>query len=161
MTREIASGVPPEYLRGILQACVQDAMQASDSVEQLQRFATQLSIRLIWMERAHPVIFTSTKENTPPVESTLPLSLPRSPKSLTLLFFPVETTFDYRRWEPIAIIAGAALAGLLLVIVLFRWFLRWRRRRMRNSVWLLPEVEVKQRFGGPHCGQGGVWIRYG
>jgi hypothetical protein len=161
MTREIASGVPAEYLRGILQACVQDAMRASDSVEQLQRFATQLSIRLIWMERAHPAIFTSAAENTPPVKTDV------SPPPATLAevahvpILPVEKPLDYRPWQPMGIIAGGALAGLLLLIAILRWMLRWRRRRMRNAVWLLPEVEVKQRFGGPHCGQGGVWIRYG
>ena len=39
MTRKITDGIPTDYLRGILQACVQDSLRASDPVEQLQRFA--------------------------------------------------------------------------------------------------------------------------
>ena len=69
-----AGQIPSEYLRGILQACVQDAMRASDPIEQLQRFATQLSIRLIWMDRAYPGIFVqpeSVPEAQPPVPVTL------------------------------------------------------------------------------------------
>jgi hypothetical protein len=161
MTREIAAGVPAEYLRSILHACVQDAMRASDSVEQLQRFATQLSIRLIWMERAHPAIFTGSPEEIRHAEANAPVAPATLAEVAHTPVVAVEKSFDYLRWQPMAIAAGSALAALPLLFVLFRWFLRWRRRRLRNSVWLLPEVEVKPRFGAPHCGQGGVWIRYG
>jgi hypothetical protein len=53
------------------------------------------------------------------------------------------------------------LAGLLVLFLAWRIARRWHRRRMRNSVWILPEVEIRQRYGAPHCGQGGVWIRFG
>jgi hypothetical protein len=164
MTREITERVPTDYLRGILQACVQDAMQASDPVQQLQRFATQLSIRLIWMERAYPDIFVTLDQ--PVVADLSATPAPTPPPTLaevTAAPTPVSTGVHplFPHWRQITVVAGSALAGLLVLFLTFRIVRRWRRRRMRNSVWILPEVEVKPRFDAPHCGQGGVWIRYG
>jgi hypothetical protein len=157
MTREITDKVPMSYLRGILQACVQDAMQASDPVEQLQRFATQLSIRLIWMERAHADVFAIPDENVAPEPSPPPaLAEVTSAPALIRTAPPLLL-----RWQPIAFVAATALASLLGLLLAWRIARRWHRRRMRNSVWILPEVEVKQRYGAPHCGQGGAWIRFG
>jgi hypothetical protein len=161
MTREIAAGVPAEYLRGILQACIQDALQASDSVEQLQRFATQLSIRLIWMERAHPKIFAPPAETVLPAIPSGPLPEPSLSEVVHAPGPSASRALFAVRWQPMAIVAATSLGGLLLLFLILRALLRWRRRRTRNSVWLLPEVEVKPRFGAPHCGQGGAWIKFG
>ena len=32
-----------------------------------------------------------------------------------------------------------------------------RRRRNRNRIWILPEIEIPQRLGGAFCGGGGFW----
>ena len=170
MTREIASRVPAEYLRGILQACIQDALQASDPVEQIQRFATQLSIRLIWMERAYPDIFApeeadslaepgtaspAKSQSTAPVILSALSEITHEPESPPL---PAWATLP---WKRIGLIAGACVVGLVIVVLLIRTLLRSHRRRQRNSIWLLPEVDIKPRLGAPHCGQGGAWIKYG
>jgi hypothetical protein len=155
MTREITDKVPTEYLRSILQACVQDAMQASDPVEQLQRFATQLSIRLIWMERAHADVFTIPEEKVSPSETSPPPALAEITSAP-----PPAPAPPPLPWQFIAIAATSVLAGILGLILIWRIVRRWHRRRMRNSVWILPEVEVRQHYGAPHCGQGGAWIRF-
>ena len=157
MTREITDGVPTEYLRGILQACVQDAMQATDPVEQLQRFATQLSIRLIWMERAHAHLFTDATEIAPAEEKPSPLLSEITHAPVVVSAAPAIPV----RWQTAATIAASAIGGLLILFLLFRVIRRWHGRRMRNSVWILPDVEVKPRFGAPHCGSGGAWIKFG
>ena len=36
---------------------------------------------------------------------------------------------------------------------------RWRRYKLRQYVWNLPEREVQPRFGCTHC-NGGTWIDY-
>jgi len=36
---------------------------------------------------------------------------------------------------------------------------RWRRYKLRQYVWTLPELEVQLRFGCTHC-NGGTWIDY-
>lgn len=162
VTREISSAVPPGYLPGILEACVQDAMRASDPVEQLQRFATQLSIRLIWMERAYPAIFQVAEEDAKPK------SAPESETSLVLAdvsqpLHPEEEGLaawgrvarDY--WRQAVLI----LSALILVAVGLLKLMRWRRQHQRRSMWILPEVESQPRFGGAHCGGGGAWIKYG
>lgn len=157
MTREIVTAVAPDYLQGILTACIQDAMQASDPVEQLQRFAIQLSIRLIWLERAHPAIFA-------PAVSPAPVPA-AADATLTDVTHRVEAAvpdpahaINWRRW---ATIGGSCVAGVLLLLGMLMGLRRWLRRRDRNSVWILPETECKPRLGAPHCGHGGAWIRYG
>jgi hypothetical protein len=52
-------------------------------------------------------------------------------------------------------------SGLLLVAAGVLRLARWRNRQRSRSMWLLPEVETTPRFGGAHCGSGGVWIKYG
>lgn len=157
MTHAITRGVSPDYLRGILQACIQDAMQASDPVEQLQRFATQLSIRLIWMERAHPEIFAPAEEVAAAQPAVAPslAEVAHAPALAEIFDAPVIP------WRTVAIIGSSAFLALMILILVVRAIIRSRRRHARNSVWLLPEVEVQPRFGAPHCGQGGSWIRYG
>jgi hypothetical protein len=157
MTRKITVGIPTDYLRGILQACVQDSLRASDPVEQLQRFATQLSIRLIWMERAYPAVFATADEAT----LTEPAPEPALEEVAQSEVAVAAEPSLFRRWERTIAYAMYAVAALLASILACRALARWRSRRIRNSVWILPDVEVKPRFGGPHCGQGGVWIRYG
>lgn len=163
MTREIAQAVSPDYLSGILTACVQDALQASDSVEQLQRFATQLSIRLIWLERAHPALFTIPDDTSTSSTATPDIQ----PVTLTDVTVPASNMVPPTppasplRWQKAAVISAWALGALLLLATAVIMVRRWLRRRRRNSVWLLPESDFRPRLGAPHCGHGGAWIRYG
>lgn len=166
VTREIASGVEPGYLPGILEACVQEAMRASDPMDQLQRFAAQLSIRLIWMERAYPKLF-SAEETVAASENTKQAT----PESLTSFVLadvsqPLVPEGDlWARWTLLMQKHGRAMLlgffGFLLVLAGLVRFARWRKRQHSRTVWMLPEVESTPRFGGAHCGSGGVWIKYG
>jgi hypothetical protein len=163
VTREIAAAVEPGYLPGILEACVQDSMRATDPVEQLQRFATQLSIRLIWMERAYPKLFT--------VEEAPAVTVKKAPESPTALVLadvsqPLVPEEDaWLIWTRITQEHGRAMllgfSGLLLAAAGVLRLMRWRKRQRSRSMWLLPEVETTPRFGGAHCGSGGAWIKYG
>jgi hypothetical protein len=58
-------------------------------------------------------------------------------------------------------IGAVVLAGLVATGAVF--FVRWRRRRLRQCVWILPEFPgpAATRFGGPHCGASGAFIQYG
>lgn len=166
VTREIAAGVEPGYLPGILEACVQDAMRASDPMDQLQRFATQLSIRLIWMERAYPRLF-SAEEAVAASED----ELKSTPESLTSFVLAdvsqplVPEGALWARWTLLTQKHGHTMLlggiGFLIVLVGLIRFVRWRKRQHSRTVWMLPEVESTPRFGGAHCGSGGVWIKYG
>ncbi|MFZ4764494.1 MAG: hypothetical protein ACOYMN_06025, partial [Roseimicrobium sp.] len=144
--------LPPDYLRGILAACVQDAMQASDPIEQLQRFSIQLSIRLIWLERAFPATF-ETSQSVPAVTATL-----------TDVTIPVADGNPFAlwqiNWEFVAKIAACVLGAVVLLLVTFLALRGWLIRRERNSVWILPEAPSTPHLGGAHCGHGGAWIRY-
>ncbi|QIF04190.1 hypothetical protein [Roseimicrobium sp. ORNL1] len=166
VTREIASGVEPGYLPGILEACVQDAMRASDPMDQLQRFATQLSIRLIWMERAYPKLFSA--EETIAASESAKETTPESLTSFVLadVSQPLVPEGDlWTRWTLLTQTHGRTMllgfCGFLLVLAGLIRFVRWRKRQHGRTVWMLPEVESTPRFGGAHCGSGGVWIKYG
>jgi hypothetical protein len=166
VTREIAAAVDPGYLPGILEACVQDAMRASDPMDQLQRFATQLSIRLIWMERAYPKLFSP--EEAAAASENAKQTTPESLTSFVLadVSQPLVPEGDlWARWTLLTQTHGRTMLlggiGFLLVLAGLIRFVRWRKRQHSRTVWMLPEVESMPRFGGAHCGSGGVWIKYG
>ncbi|WP_265593406.1 hypothetical protein [Verrucomicrobium sp. BvORR034] len=71
MSHKVTAVVPASYLQALLRACVADSLQATEPEEQLQRFATQLSIRLIWMERAYPAAFKAPPTLSRPPSSRL------------------------------------------------------------------------------------------
>jgi hypothetical protein len=159
MSRDITDSVSSKYLGEILHACVQDALQASDGVEQIQRFATQLSIRLIWLERAYPTVFaaapaTELEVKLGPAEQWLPEVTPE------VVIAPATQTFLPEGWERAAVLLAVSVAGLAVGLLLMILGLRAWRRRERHVVWILPEVEPVTRLGGPHCGGGGASIRY-
>jgi len=159
MSRDVTQAVTVKYLGEMMNACVQDALQVSDPVEQLQRFATQLSIRLIWLERAHPAVFALQKEPLPIVaEKHAEELLPEVTAEAAFAAAPDTSLVD--GWKPYAVAASWCLAGLAGLLGLGLGMFRWIRRRRRQTVWLLPEVEFTARLGGPHCGGGGVSARY-
>lgn len=178
VTGEISANVKPGYLPGILEACVREAMKATDPTEQLMRFATQLSIRLIWMERAYPDLFATEEGGASRVPASLSMKagssrrkssmMPESAHALVLadVSQPMEGEGEgllsparlWRQYGRQALLGVSALA--LLLACGLRWR-RWRKQNRRRTVWMLPEVEAQPRFGGEHCGSGGVWMRYG
>lgn len=168
MSQGITASVSPSYLQGLLRACVADALQATEPKEQLQRFATQLSIRLIWMERAHPGIFAP-----PPTLPSSPVSTEASlPRSATLTMAPPAPATPVLAdsgmlaalkvlWHGISPLTLWLSAGSGLTLLLLLLLVKLVRRRRRQQVWILPESDPKPRLGGPHCGGGGAWIKFG
>jgi hypothetical protein len=184
---DVSKATPPGYLAKLLEACVRDSEQVSDGVEQLGRLATQLSIRLFWLERA----FDFKAPEPPPEEQVLkatPVPMPLednnqpSPAPEPTASSPVvasETSHDLlpevvaapppsiipaaalEKWSMIAMRTAWIVAALCVLIasVFVGW--RWHSRRLRQMVWLLPEDEHAERLGGPHCGGSGAAIKYG
>jgi hypothetical protein len=169
MSQGITASVSPSYLQGLLRACVADALQAADPKEQLQRFATQLSIRLIWMERAHPATFApAPTPDAPPAltKAALPAPAPPSPLAPAPPSAPSWTgqgsIANLRSlWAGVSPLALWLTAGAGVTLLLLLLLVRLVRRRRRQQVWILPETDSKTRLGGPHCGGGGAWIKFG
>lgn len=165
LTRNVTQEVPPSYLESLAAACRRDAAETPDAAEQLQRFATQLSIRLFWLERAYPAV---KPESVLAALPALQRSEPPSVQSLSEVTLPGATpvrdrlTLDAvnRQWLPYV---GLGLAVILFAAMVSTLLLRWRRRRQSQSVWLLSEDELHHpaRFGGPHCGGCGASVKYG
>ena len=165
LTRNVTQAVPPAYLESLAAACRRDAAETPDAVEQLQRFATQLSIRLFWLERAYPAVkpepaltaLPAFESPEPPsVQSLSEVTLPGPPPARDRLAFDVMRS----PWLPYV---GLGLAGLLIVATVSLLMVRWRRRRHSQSVWLLSDDDLHHpaRFGGPHCGGCGASVKYG
>ncbi|MGC3992212.1 MAG: hypothetical protein QM796_21460 [Chthoniobacteraceae bacterium] len=173
MSKEITQTVTPAYLRTLVQGCMIDAMQASDPIDQLQRFAIQLSVRLIWLERAHTLPeFVRPIPSAPKVAAAEadPESAPATSEPGAELLPEIAAKDEpvQKPWlklppamQAMGKKAGPIGAGALALLVLGLWIRRAQRRRNRRAVWLLPEVEYKKRLGGQHCGGGGASIRYG
>jgi hypothetical protein len=165
LTRNVTQAVDPAYLESLAAACRRDAAEARDTVEQLQRFATQLSIHLFWLERAYPTVKPepvaavltpphATAQVAVPALSEIAASLP--PPSWKRI--PVDAVpREWRSW------IGAGLASLLLIALVLIMLVRWNRRRRSQTVWLLPDYDHRRpvRFGGPHCGGCGASVKYG
>jgi len=183
---EISKATPVGYLAKMASDCVRDAQQVTNDVQQLERFATQISIRLFWLERAFqfkdPEKDTETapadapSSATPSLPSASPSPAP-APKASTeaakeaeldllpeVVPAPPPTIIPagaVEKWTVIAVKIAWSLAIIAAVLATSIGLWRWRNRRMRQMVWLLPEVEHVERLGGSHCGGCGASIKYG
>jgi len=158
LTQSVSQAAAPGYLESLLNGCVREASLSPDPVEQLQRFATQLSIRLFWLERAYPVLKPKVVETPHAMETPESLSEVISiessvaPPSKFLVF-----------WRSAKYYISAAGGLLVLFVLILIAFARWRKRRNRMKVWRLPDFDHhhETRFGGPHCGGCGASIHFG
>jgi hypothetical protein len=208
-TQNIGKVAETSYLEGLASACIREAAEHPDTMEQLQHFAIQLSIRLFWLERAYPALqpvpvapppqqLAVPKQPPSIVPSALPVPTTRpqptqpavkaipvapapvltvvatvaapqeqpplnevTPPEVTLTFFTRMGGFLSQNKVGLFLAAGAlALVIAFLAGAVALW--RWNRRRHRQCVWILPEMEPPApRLGGPHCGASGAFIQYG
>lgn len=176
---EISRTTPVGYLAKMVGDCIRDSQQVSNDVEQLERFVTQLSIRLFWLERAFE-FKTAPEPSTEVASAGSPLGKPDSAsapkgKSDAIATAPVDLLPEVIPAPPPTILPAGALEKWMTVSVKIAWGLaiaasvlivgitvwRWRMRRIRQMVWLLPEIEHVERLGGSHCGGCGSAIKYG
>ncbi len=157
-TRSVSEAPSSAYLESLLNGCIREAGLSPDPVEQLQRFATQLSIRLFWLERAYPVLKPKPKESPQVIELAEPMKEVTSTESVA----SAPSKF-FSLWQNVKNYLPAAAALLVLLIALVLALLRWRKRRQRMTEFRLPDFDpqLKTRFGGPHCGGCGASIHFG
>lgn len=191
-TQAVARVAEPSYLENLASTCIREASSNPDPVEQVQRFGIQLSIRLFWLERAYPALqpapvtppalpVPETVTEAPSVPSKPVIKLAKAPAVVPITTAqeqpPLSEVTPFQSAPSLASRAGAfltqnkiglfilvgivVLAGLLAVGILM--LLRWRRRQLRQSVWLLPDRNTPSpnRLGGTHCGASGAYIQYG
>lgn len=166
MSRKVTDVVNQDALRELAQACIRDAMRAEQAVEQLQRFVIQLCVRLTWMEREHalmnlePEVVSADQmaESTVQAEAVTDVLEVAVRKEQPSVRKPWQEWWGpIRKWT---------LGGGLVIALLFgmRWLmkrmiLKWKKRQ-ENVMWTLPEVKVRPRLGGKHCGSGGAVVKY-
>lgn len=157
-TRSVMEAPTPAYLESLINGCIREAGLSPDPVEQLQRFATQLSIRLFWLERAYPVLKPKPKEAPQDIEVAEPMKEVTSTESIA----SAPSKF-VGLWQRAKYYLSIAVSLLVLLVIIAIGVLRWRKRRQRMTDFRLPDFDPNHetRFGGAHCGGCGASIHFG
>ena len=148
-----------DYLQSLIEDCATDAREVTDPLEQLHRFTVRLSIRLFWLEKV-----THSQSPVLAAAPIPPLSADFTEKreaALTAAIQHADTTPNLTvdslapwKWVFFSIITACAVFAMSALA------LGYRRRQMRQRVWMLPEVEVAARLGGTFSGGGGAYLKY-
>jgi hypothetical protein len=136
-----------EFLTETVQACLREALQSSDSHDQLHRYAVHLSTRLFWLQKALGVAAGNVAAEAQTLaEISLETANQPAPNAISIL----------------AIVLWCMAGGLMILItgIAIRSFQIYRRLRRQNRVWILPEPETVPRLGGAFTGGGGGMMRY-
>ncbi|MEQ1751222.1 MAG: hypothetical protein ABL974_17475 [Prosthecobacter sp.] len=119
--------------------CIQDAQQAEDEAQQLQRFTVRLSTRLFWLEKG--LLAAESKITIAPLQEVL--GTVESQTAAGWASLPL--------WQVVALAASCATA-LILVLLALRQRLGQRRTTDHSCVWMLPDPDVLPRLGGAFSG---------
>lgn len=148
LSKTVHDHASSEFMKETARACVAEAMQSSDLHDQLRSYAVELSTRLFWLQKA---LGTSPERSA----AGQPLAEISGDASAAAV-----TGHQTSPLMPAATLAGVMALGMLSR-PFFRRFRQWRRLRLQNRVWLLPEVETVPRLGGAFTGGGGGMMGYG
>lgn len=151
VSSSVHQAVDADYLNSVAQDCAKDATLVSDPLEQLHRFSVRLSIRLFWLEKLmSPQVVSAGAVTSESLEQSHDTSRPAA-------------MIRHRPSKQRSINAPSMVLGVLLGLAggaAAYGALRYRRKRMLNYVWILPEIEMPQRLGGAFTGGGGACIQY-
>lgn len=131
------------FLAETLQACLNEAMLASDAFDQMHRYVVELSTRLFWLRKA--------------------LKLPQKTESGSDLSEVTGTLGSNSSAIALRVLVGGS--ALLISLLTAFWLLARRmvcylRKRRLNRVWILPDLDTPHRLGGTFAGGGGGQVRY-
>ncbi len=147
VSKSVHDQTSAEFLGETIQACLREALQASDVHDQLHRYAVQLSTRLFWLQRALGASPTTKTDKDQPLAEVTPAVKTTGQRTTDVLSLVMWCSLSL-------LIAGlTGIAGLQ--------FHRHLRLKRQNRVWILPEPETAPRLGGAFTGGGGGMIRYG
>lgn len=131
------------FLTETLQACLNEAMLASDAFDQMHRYVVELSTRLFWLRKA--LRLPQKAESGSDLSEVTGSLVSNSPTTAL----------------PLLVWGCAILAPLLTAFWLFtRRVACYLRKRRLNQVWILPDPDTPHRLGGTFAGGGGGQIRY-
>lgn len=145
MSSSVHEHTSPQFLTETIGACLQEAMHASDTHDQLHRYTVHLSTRLFWLQRA---LGSSAGENE---ERSLAEFMPEG----------LTASASGSDWAFILMASIGSMISLLVVAMTGYRIYRHRRARQQKRAWLLPELETVPRLGGAFTGGGGGSVRYG
>lgn len=140
MSKGVHQSATVETLSALAADCIQDAQQADESAQQLQRFAVRLSTRLFWLEKG----LRTTPPQTPGMSLQEVVGAADAATAIS-----VGQTVQFWRFLTLSV-SGITL---LFVLLMLHRFQPWRRRTPDHSrVWMLPDPDVLPRLGGAFSG---------
>lgn len=135
------------FLSETIQACVTEAMEVSDSHDQLHRYAVHLSTRLFWLQKALAADLDKVADKEKSLAEVQSKASDRAEigeMQLSGLWWLILSLFG----------------GVVLTLGGRRWHRHLKSQRAKH-VWILPEPETVPRLGGAFTGGSGGIIRYG
>lgn len=161
LSKSVHKSATPADLASLASDCANDAMQVSDPLEQLHRFAVRLSIRLFWLEKKMPPDPQAIANRAILASQNHPLQAITLTDQHTMaaaviedhgpsLFARIISAFGFS----LVVIIGL-IAGTVAYLMASR-----HRHRLRTHVWTLPECDPIPRLGGAFCGGGGAWVQF-
>ena len=131
----------PEARR--VNACVEsinEAMVASNAEDQLERFLTELSRKLYWVEQDYYGALKAEAKVSKP-EAVTPVAALETPVSRRKLWFSILTA------TAVLIMGAASILAL--------------QRRAANKTFYFPEHRIRERLGAPYGGGNRVVVSFG
>lgn len=140
-----------DFLAETARACLQNALLTQDPLDQLERFGTELSTRLFWLQKQQ-------------------VQAPRTASSTDTARLHELSASGAASAAPaqgFAATRGPLILGVLtLLLVIAAAFAsrhpirRWWQARSRKYIWLLPETDPTPRLGGAFTGGAGKTVRF-
>lgn len=140
-----------DFLAETARACLQNALLTQDPLDQLERFSTELSTRLFWLQK-HQTQTTQKATGTDAARLHELSASGAASAAITPGFWASRGPF--------------MLAMLMLLLVIAAAFAsrhpirRWWQARSRKYIWLLPEADPAPRLGGAFTGGAGKTVRF-
>lgn len=146
MSKSIIEQTSSTYLSETTRSCLAEALNSSDSYDQLQTYAMELSTRLFWLQKALKLESPSTTQHT--LSEFAPVISERVPDSAADAAATTDSSVPWWTASLCFLAASGGTAGFILK--------RRQRKKKHPLVWILPEPEPKTRLGGTFSGGGAM-----
>ncbi|MBK8093260.1 MAG: hypothetical protein IPK32_15045 [Verrucomicrobiaceae bacterium] len=155
VSKSVHEQTSASFLSETAHACLRNALEVRDPVDQLQQFCTELSTRLFWLQQT----LIGERRKSGETQPLREMALQQSADSFSGALTPSLSLFSIG-WRSVILLVLLLLTVTGIALWMVRRFLLWSRLQRQNHIWLLPEVEPTSRLGGAFTGGGGFMIRY-
>jgi len=145
MSQAVLAAVSEGERIRLVRSCINEAVEKSDPIAQLERFSVQLSIRLFWIEK-------TMKANAEG----------KSEAQLVKVEKPITKSQELDNFTQRLLSSEARNAAILIMVLLAAVISAYyaRIRKIRNQTYPLPEIEVTSRLNAEYAAGVGSVITF-